>query len=90
MPRELRSTGLKSAMFVPLLSGSRVIGKLSAATRVAAEYGDVHVERLRTVGRMIGPFIEVIALLYRERRPAPPDGPAGRHHQNARDDPRPA
>jgi transcriptional regulator with GAF, ATPase, and Fis domain len=55
-------------MFVPLLSGSRVIGKLSAATRVAAEYGDVHVERLRTVGRMIGPFIEVIALLYRERR----------------------
>jgi transcriptional regulator with GAF, ATPase, and Fis domain len=65
---ELRATGLRSAMFVPLLSGSRVIGKLSAATRGAAEYGDVHVERLRTVGRMIGPFIEVIALLYRERR----------------------
>jgi len=65
---ELRSTGLKSAMFVPLLSGGRVVGKLSAATRVAAVYGDVHVERLRRVGRMIGPFIEVIALLYRERR----------------------
>ena len=65
---ELRSTGLKSAMFVPLLSGSRVVGKLSAATRVAAVYGDAHVERLRRVGRMIGPFIEVIALLYRERR----------------------
>ena len=65
---ELQSTGLKSAIFVPLLSGSRVIGKLSAATRVAGVYGDVHVERLRTVGRMIGPFIEVIALLYRERR----------------------
>ena len=65
---ELRSTGLKSAMFVPLLSGSRVVGKLSAATRVAAVYGDAHVERLRNVGRMIGPFIEVIALLHRERR----------------------
>jgi transcriptional regulator with GAF, ATPase, and Fis domain len=65
---ELRSTGLKSAMFVPLLSGSRVVGKLSAATRVAAVYGDAHVERLRRVGRMIGPFIEVIALLYRGRR----------------------
>ena len=65
---ELQSTGLKSAIFVPLLSGSRVIGKLSAATRDAAVYGDRHVERLRRVGRMIGPFIEVIALLYRERR----------------------
>ena len=65
---ELRSTGLKSAMFVPLLSGSRVVGKLSAATRVAAVYGDAHVDRLRRVGRMIGPFIEIIALLYRERR----------------------
>jgi transcriptional regulator with GAF, ATPase, and Fis domain len=65
---QLHSTGLKSAMFVPLLSGSRVIGKLSAATRVAAVYGDAHVERLRSVGRMIGPFIEAIALLYRARR----------------------
>src|SRR5512138_2081 len=65
---ELKSTGLKSTIFVPLLSGSRVIGKLSAATRVAAVYGDVHVERLRRIGRMIGPFIEAIALLYRERR----------------------
>ena len=65
---ELRSTGLKSAMFVPLLSGSRVVGKLSAATRVAAVYGDAHVDRLRRVGRMIGPFIEIIAQLYRERR----------------------
>ena len=55
-------------MFVPLLSGSRVVGKLSAATRVAALYGDAHVERPRRVGRMIGPFIEIISLLYRERR----------------------
>src|SRR4029453_11823162 len=57
---EVRSTGLKSAMFVPLLSGSRVVGKLSAATRVAAVYGDAHVERLRRVGGMIGPFYEVM------------------------------
>jgi transcriptional regulator with GAF, ATPase, and Fis domain len=65
---ELRSTGLKSAMFVPLLSGSRVVGKLSAASRLAAVYGNAHVEQLHEVGRMIGPFIEIIALLYRERR----------------------
>jgi Nif-specific regulatory protein len=65
---ELRSTGLKSTIFVPLFSGGRVIGKLSAATRVAAVYTDVHVERLHSIGRMIGPFIEAIALLYRGRR----------------------
>jgi len=65
---ELRSTELKSAIFVPLLSGSRVVGKLSAASRLAAVYGNAHVEQLREVGRMIGPFIEIIALLYRERR----------------------
>jgi GAF domain-containing protein len=65
---QLRSTGLKSATFVPLLSGSRVVGELSAATRVAAVHSDANVERLRTVGRMIGPFIELIALLYRETR----------------------
>src|SRR5581483_7540888 len=64
----LRSTGLKSAIFVPLLSGNRVVGKLSAATRAAADYSDVHVERLRTIGRMMGPFIDMIALLHRERR----------------------
>jgi transcriptional regulator with GAF, ATPase, and Fis domain len=65
---EWRSTGLKSALFVPLLSGGRVVGKLSAASRLAAAYGDAHVERLREVGRMAGPFIEMIALLYSERR----------------------
>jgi Nif-specific regulatory protein len=65
---ELQAAGLQSAMFVPLMTGSRVIGSLGAATRVADVYGDVHVERLRRIGRLIGPFIEVIALLYRERR----------------------
>ena len=45
-----------------------MIGELSAASRVAEVYGAVHVERMRGVGRLIGPFIEIIALLYRERR----------------------
>jgi transcriptional regulator with GAF, ATPase, and Fis domain len=65
---ELRSTGLTSAIFVPLITGSRVIGTLGAVTRVVAAYDQVHVERLRRLGRMIGPFVDMIALLYRERR----------------------
>ena len=65
---ELRSTGLTSAILVPLLSGSRVVGTLNVATRAAGIYGDAHVERLQAIGHTIGPFIEVIALLHRERR----------------------
>jgi transcriptional regulator with GAF, ATPase, and Fis domain len=53
---------------VPLFTGRRIIGELSAMSRVADAYGPVHVERMRTVGRLIGPFIEPIAQLYRERR----------------------
>jgi len=65
---QVRAAGLQSAIFVPLLTGSRVIGELSAASRVPDAYHAVHVERMRGVGRLIGPFIEIIALLYRERR----------------------
>jgi GAF domain-containing protein len=36
---ELQAAGLQSAVFVPLMTGRRVIGELSAATRVAG-YGD--------------------------------------------------
>jgi transcriptional regulator with GAF, ATPase, and Fis domain len=64
----IKAAGLRSAVIVPVMAGSRVIGELSAASHAAAVYDGVHVERLQTVGRMIGPFIDVIALLYRERR----------------------
>ena len=64
----VQAAGLQSAVFVPLLSGSRVIGALGAASRVEDAYGAVQVEGLRGVGRLIGPFIETIVLLYRERR----------------------
>jgi transcriptional regulator with GAF, ATPase, and Fis domain len=65
---ELLATGVRSAIFVPLLVGSRVIGDLSAASRVTDVFDAVHIERLRSAGRLIGPLIETIALLYRERR----------------------
>jgi transcriptional regulator with GAF, ATPase, and Fis domain len=64
----VKAAGLRSAVIVPVMAGSRVIGELSAASHTAAAYDGVHVERLQTVGRLIGPFIDVIALLYRERR----------------------
>jgi transcriptional regulator with GAF, ATPase, and Fis domain len=65
---ELLAAGVRSAIFVPLLVGSRVIGDLSAASRVADAYDAIHVERMRSLGRLIGPVIDTIARLYRERR----------------------
>ncbi len=65
---QLQAAELRSAIFVPLPVGTRVIGELSAMSRLADAYGSVHVERMRTVGRLLGPFIEPIAQLYRERR----------------------
>ncbi len=65
---QLQTAGLRSGIVVPLLLGSRVIGALAAVSRVADAYDPVCVNRMRTVGHLIGPFIETIVQVYRERR----------------------
>jgi Nif-specific regulatory protein len=63
-----QAAGLRSGIAVPLLLGSRVIGALSAMSRVADAYDPVRVDRMRTGGRLLGPFIETIVQVSRERR----------------------
>jgi Nif-specific regulatory protein len=65
---EMQAAGLRSAVFVPLMAGSRVVGELGAVSRVPGVHGALHVERLRGVGRLIGPLVDLIAQLYDERR----------------------
>src|SRR5215468_5507838 len=65
---QLQAVSLRAAIVVPVLVGSRVIGELGAYSRTADTYGAVHLERMRTVGRLIGPSIETIVQIYRERR----------------------
>jgi transcriptional regulator with GAF, ATPase, and Fis domain len=65
---QLKTVSLRSAIVVPVLIGSRVIGELGAYSRAAGTYGPVHVERMRTVGGLIGPSVETIAQLHRSRR----------------------
>jgi hypothetical protein len=43
-------------------------GRVIPSSRVTDVFDAVHIERLRSIGRLIGSFIETIALLYRERR----------------------
>jgi len=65
---QLHTAGLRSVIVVPLLLGSRVIGALTAMSPVADASGPVRLNRMRTAGRLIGPFIETIVQIYRERR----------------------
>jgi transcriptional regulator with GAF, ATPase, and Fis domain len=65
---QLKTALLRSAIVVPVLIGSRVIGELGAYSLAADTYGPVHVERMRTVGRLIGPSIETTVQLHRARR----------------------
>ena len=60
--------GLRSTIMVPLVAGSRIIGYVSAASRELDAFSAIHVERMRALGCLLGPFVEVIAGLYRERR----------------------
>ena len=65
---QLQTAQLRSVIVVPLLLGGRAIGALTAVSRLADAYGPACVDRMRTVGRLIGPFIETVAQLHRERR----------------------
>jgi transcriptional regulator with GAF, ATPase, and Fis domain len=66
--RRLQEVGIRSGLLVPLESGGRTIGALVATALPSHAYGERHLEALRRVAGLIGPFIENVVLLQRERR----------------------
>ena len=66
--RKLQETGLRSAIVVPLPSGGRIIGAMAATSLTPDTYTEAHLTALQQVANLIGPFIENIILLQRERR----------------------
>jgi len=67
LPRAHRS-GLRSRLTVPMPSGGRIIGTLSATSYEPGIYSQDHLAALRQVADLIGPFIENMVLLHREQR----------------------
>ena len=67
LPR-VHQAGLRSRLAVPMPSGGRIIGTLSATSYAPGLYSPEHLRALRHVSDLIGPFIENIVLLHRERR----------------------
>ena len=66
--RRLQQAGLRAALLVPLESGGRIIGALAATSLTAGAYGDAQLTTFRQIANLIGPFIENVVLLQRERR----------------------
>jgi transcriptional regulator with GAF, ATPase, and Fis domain len=66
--RKVLEAGIRSGLLVPLESGGRVIGAFAATSHIPHTYGDHHLAALRQVATLIGPFIENVVLLQRERR----------------------
>ncbi|HSB73323.1 MAG TPA: sigma 54-interacting transcriptional regulator [Candidatus Methylomirabilis sp.] len=66
--RRVQEAGLRSALLVPLESGGRVIGALVATSLQPETYAETHLDAARQVAALIGPFVENVVLLQRERR----------------------
>lgn len=65
--RRLVETGIRSGLLVPMESGGHVIGALVATSLADGAYGEQHLTVLRQVATLIGPFVQGVVLLQRER-----------------------
>jgi transcriptional regulator with GAF, ATPase, and Fis domain len=66
--RRLQEAGVRSGLLVPLRSSGRVIGALVATSLEAGRYTEEHRATAQQVAELVGPFVENVLLLERERR----------------------
>jgi transcriptional regulator with GAF, ATPase, and Fis domain len=62
------ATNFRARLGVPLYSGGRVVGAFVMASRTAGRFTQEHVAACRQIAELIGPFVENVVLLQRERR----------------------
>jgi Nif-specific regulatory protein len=62
------ATNFKARIGVPLYSGGRVVGAFFMASRTAGRFSEEHIGSCRQIADLIGPFVENVVLLQRERR----------------------
>ena len=63
-----KATGFRARVGVPMYAGGRVTGALFAASVTPGRFTDAHVSVCRQLADLIGPFVENVVLLHRERR----------------------
>jgi GAF domain-containing protein len=62
------TTGFRARIGVPLRAGGRIVGGFFAASVTPGRYTDEHVATYRRLADLIGPLVENVVLLHRERR----------------------
>jgi transcriptional regulator with GAF, ATPase, and Fis domain len=62
------ATGFRSRIGVPLYAGGRVVGAFLMGAVEAGRFTDAHVVACRQLADLIGPFVDNVVLLHRERR----------------------
>jgi len=65
---KLGEAGLRAMLAVPLFAGGRVSGAFVVMSATAGMYGEAHASACRQVADLIGPFVETVVMLHRERR----------------------
>jgi transcriptional regulator with GAF, ATPase, and Fis domain len=65
---EVSKAGLRARLAVPLYAGGHVAGALVVMSATAGVYTEAHASACRQVADLIGPFVETVVLLHRERR----------------------
>jgi transcriptional regulator with GAF, ATPase, and Fis domain len=63
-----RATGFRGRLGVPLFAGGRVVGALMMGSIAPGRFTESHVGVARQIADLIGPFVENVVLLQRERR----------------------
>ncbi len=64
----MQATGCQARVAVPLYAGGRVIGGFFMASVTPGRFTDKHLSTCRQIADLIGPFVENVVLLQRERR----------------------
>jgi Nif-specific regulatory protein len=62
------ATNFKARIGVPVYSGGRVVGAFFMASRTPGRFTQEHIGACRQIADLIGPFVENLVLLQRERR----------------------
>jgi transcriptional regulator with GAF, ATPase, and Fis domain len=65
---EMIQSGLRGRLAVPLYGAGRIAGAFVVASTTAGIYTDAHVSACRQIADLIGPFVETVVWLHRERR----------------------
>jgi len=63
----LLEVGIRARVGVPLYAGGRIIGAFAVGSATPGLYRDDHVAACRQIADVIGPFVENVVLLHRER-----------------------